>query len=172
MLEEVFMLSTKRIALFGFLICLGVVTTGLVLEYWENLAPCLLCHTQRILFIALGIFYFFIFFQKKTKKQILSFMTILFSVFGVLVSGWQVYLQNKPAEDNGICLPSLNFLWQTGSFSDVFNAIIHGTGGECAQVIWRFLGLSMAAWALLVFSGLFFLSLLLFVSNKRTLANT
>lgn len=161
------MLSTRQIALTGFFICLGVVTTGLILEYGENLAPCLLCHTQRILFVVVGLFFLFLFLKKNLSTYFLKFMPLIFSMFGILVSAWQVYLQNKPSGDDGICLPSLNFIWQTGSFSDVIHAVIHGTGGECAQVVWRFLGLSLAAWSLITFITLFIVSLLLFRSRAK-----
>jgi len=155
------MKSTRQIALIGFLICFGVVAMGLILEYWKNLESCLLCDTQRIIFIIIGLSFLFTL-TKKIKTKIIGFVTSFFCILGMLVSGWQVYLQHNPSEDNGLCLPSLSFLWQTGTVSDVFHAIIHGNSGECAQIVWQFLGLSMAVWAFIFFAGLFFLSLFLF----------
>ncbi len=153
------MLSIRRIALSGFLICLGVVVSSILLGYWKHLESCLLCNTERVIFVLVGIALLIASFKKKTNNYFLGFFAIVFSLFGIIVSGWQVYLQHKPAEEGGMCLPA-------GSMMDSVRDLIHGTSGECAQIVWKFFGFSMASWALAIFIILFFVSGLYFSVSK------
>lgn len=154
------MLSTRRIALSGFLICIGVVATSIFLGYWKNLESCLLCNSERVIFVIVGIIFLIASVKKKINNIILGSSVSFFAVLGAIISAWQVYLQNKPVETNGMCLPP-------SAMTDALQNMIHDSSGQCAQVLWKFLGLSMAAWALIVFIALFFLSTLFYVSSRK-----
>lgn len=160
MTNEDEMLSTRQIALSGFLLCIGVVTTSIFLGYWKNLESCLLCNSERVLFVLVGFIFLIASVKKKINNVALGFFALFFALLGAIISAWQVYLQIKPIETSGMCLPP-------SAMTNALQNVIHESGGECAQVLWKFLGLSMAAWALVVFVFLFFLSALFFVSSRK-----
>ena len=47
----------------------------------------------------------------------------------------------------------LNYMLDTMPFADVLNQVFYGSG-ECAQIDWAFLGLSMPTWTLVWYIGL------------------
>src|SRR5271163_2820729 len=47
--------STRELALAGFLVCMGLVSFALYLQYVEHVEPCPLCMLQRVTFVALGL---------------------------------------------------------------------------------------------------------------------
>ena len=53
----------------------------------------------------------------------------------------------------------LNYMLETLPFTEVLAEVFHGSG-ECAEVAWSFLGLSMPNWSLLWYIGLTVMTLL------------
>jgi disulfide bond formation protein DsbB len=64
-----------------------------------------------------------------------------------------------PADLAPACLPDLNILIHYFPWSDVLRALFLGSG-NCNEVTWRWLGLSMPLWALLYFLFTAILSML------------
>jgi len=67
---------------------------------------------------------------------------------GAGVAGRQVWLQTLPKDQVPACGPGLDFMLDTFGLGEVLQMVLSGSG-ECADVAWRFLGLSMPAWVLL-----------------------
>ena len=72
---------------------------------------------------------------------------------GAGVAARHIWLQNLPAEDVPACGPGLDFMLDTFPLSDVLAMVFSGSG-ECAEISWMFLGLSMPVWVLIAFLGL------------------
>jgi disulfide bond formation protein DsbB len=58
-----------------------------------------------------------------------------------------------------LCGPPLEYIIDVFPFADVINALFMGDG-NCAEILWKFLGLSMAGWSLVWFLVIFLLSIL------------
>ena len=69
---------------------------------------------------------------------------------GASVAGRQVWLQHLPPELVPECGPGLDYMLNVFPFADAVRMILSGSG-ECAEVQWRFIGLSIAEWSLIVF---------------------
>ena len=78
------------------------------------------------------------------------------AAFGVAVAGWHVRLQNLPADEVPSCGPGLEYMVENFPLKDVLGMVLKGSG-ECAEVSWRFLGLTMPTWVLIsvAFLGVF-----------------
>ncbi len=81
------------------------------------------------------------------------------SAFGSWVAGRQVWLQGLPEDQVPLCGPPLEYILEVFPLFDVINALFMGDG-NCAEISWHFLGLSMAGWSLIFFVLLMFLSVL------------
>lgn len=148
----------------------GLLLTGLsfYFEYGQGLLPCPLCIMQRlavmlILFFAmLGLW----FSTPKASKRV-AWSQLVFIIAGAGFAIRQLYLQSLPPELMPSCGPGLNVLIQYFPWQDVVHAIFYGTG-DCGEVSWSLLGLSMAAWSLVSFIILSLLSSVLLFSLSRS----
>ena len=75
----------------------------------------------------------------------------------------QLWLQNLPADQAPACGPSIAYLLETFPLSEALVLLLRGDG-NCAEVVWTFIGLSIPAWTL---AGFFVLALLGLVSIPR-----
>ena len=80
-------------------------------------------------------------------------LTGLASLSGAGVAAWQVRLQNLPADLVPACGPGLDYMLETMPFTDMLAKVFKGSG-ECAEVSWTLLGLSLPAWSLVFLIGI------------------
>ena len=78
---------------------------------------------------------------------------MLFAAAGAATAGRQVWLQHLPADKIPQCGPDLFFMLENLPLSRTLEKLFRGSG-ECAAVDWKFLGLSIAGWALVWFIAL------------------
>jgi disulfide bond formation protein DsbB len=69
-------------------------------------------------------------------------------VAGIAIAGRHLWLQSLPADQVPDCGMGLNYMLDTMPVLDVFREVLYGSG-ECAEVYWRFLGLTMPGWTFL-----------------------
>ena len=122
-------------------------------EYVNYLDPCPLCMLQRVIVAILGGLFLLALLTpvyRKLWRGFLGVLLILFSLFGVGVALRHVWLQSLPPEQVPDCGPGLGFMFDHYPFQDFITQVLSGSG-ECAEVSWRFLGLSMPAWMVVVF---------------------
>jgi disulfide bond formation protein DsbB len=77
-----------------------------------------------------------------------------------------LWLQHLPPSEVPECGPGLEYMLDALPFTDVLAKVLHGSG-ECAEVLWRFLGLSIPGWSLVAFSAFLFAGLWLFFGRFR-----
>ena len=80
-------------------------------------------------------------------------LLVLTAGFGVGVATWHVRLQNMPADDVPSCGPGFEYIMDNFALFDALSMIFKGSG-ECADVVWRMLGLSMPTWVIIGLGGL------------------
>ena len=124
-----------------------------------GLEPCTLCITQQFFYCLIGISSFVSFLQNPgvTISRVYSFFISLFAIAGIWISGRQIWLQGLPEDEVPLCGPPLEYIIDVFPFADVLNALFMGDG-NCAEIPWQFLGLSMAGWSFIWFLVIFFLS--------------
>ena len=135
-----------------------------------GLEPCTLCITQQFFYCLIGLTAFVSFLHNPgiNSSRVYSFSLSLFSLAGIWISGRQVWLQGLPEDEVPLCGPPLEYIIDVFPFADVINALFMGDG-NCAEIPWEFLGLSMAGWSLVWFLIILFLGLTSFVKSKASI---
>ena len=132
-----------------FLVCFSLLGFGLYLEHGAGLEPCPLCVFQRIAFISIAVISLVacIHGPGKIAVRIYSGLIMLTALIGAGIASRQVWLQHLPPEKVPECGPGLDYMLDTFPLGQALKMILSGSG-ECAEVDWTFLGLSIAEWSL------------------------
>ena len=149
-------LPGKRLLnLAGFIACAGMMGFALYAQYGLLLDPCPLCVFQRFATILLGAVFLVAAMHDPSSigSRVYAGLVFLASGFGVGVASWHVYLQSLPSDKVPSCGPGFDYIMENFALSDAFSLIFKGSG-ECADVVWRLLGLSMPTWVIIGLGGL------------------
>ena len=158
---------TGRLAfLLAFLFCFFALLVAAYFQFIEELEPCPLCISQRIFILLVGLICLLasIHNPAKTGLKIYAVIGALFAVAGMMISGRHVWIQNLPADQVPSCGPGISYMFKNFPLSKTIEAMLSGTG-ECADILWTFLGLSIPAWTLLAFVALFAWNLLIWLQK-------
>ena len=147
--------NRRLLNLAGFLACAGMMGFALYAQYVLILEPCPLCVFQRIATIALGIVFLIAALHNAGNlgSKVYAALVTLTAGFGVGVATWHVRLQNMPVDDVPSCGPGFEYIMDNFALFDALSLIFKGSG-ECADVVWRLLGLSMPSWVIIGLGGL------------------
>lgn len=134
----------------GFLACCGLMGFALYVQHGLGLEPCPLCVFQRVAVIGLGLIFLAAAAHDAAgfTRKVYGMLIALISLGGAAVAGRHVWLQSLPPDQVPACGPGLDFMLETFAFIEVLEMVLSGSG-ECAEVVWSFLGLSMPAWVLI-----------------------
>jgi disulfide bond formation protein DsbB len=143
----------------------GLMFGALIMEHLFGMAPCPLCLMQRIWFFVAGAFAFASLVHRP-KWGIYPSCSIVAACIGGGFSIRQLYLQSLPADQVPACGPDLAYMLDTFPLSDVLIAMTRGTG-DCAEVSWSLLGLSIPAWALVGFAAIIIVAVRQFRAGAR-----
>lgn len=139
--------------LLGFVACVGLIAYALYTQFVGGLLPCPLCIFQRVAFAALGVVFLVGGLHAPTGRagrRTYGVLAMVASVAGIAVAGNHVRLQHLPADQVPACGPGLDYMLDVMPISGVIRKVMTGSG-ECANVDWSFLGMSMPAWSLVWF---------------------
>lgn len=154
------------------LACAALLGYGYWLEYAEGLVPCPMCMMQRVCFMAVGAVALVAALHGPRRAGTFAYgaLVVLFAGLGAGVATRQVWLQHLPPEQVPECGPGLEFMLEAWPLADVLRAALTGTG-DCAEVVWRFLGLSIAEWSLVCFALMIAAHVTLLVLARRNPAS-
>ena len=144
----------KRILnLAGFCACAGLMVYALYAQYFLDLAPCPLCVFQRVSVIALGVIFLVATLHNagRVGSVMYALLLLLAAAGGVVAAGRHVWLQNLPPDKVPACCPGLDFMLDAFPLAEALKMVFSGSG-ECAEVSWSLLGMSMPAWVLIAIS--------------------
>jgi disulfide bond formation protein DsbB len=143
---------STHIYLIGFLTCVGLMLGALYFEHFMGLNPCPLCMFQRVFVVAVGVVCLVGFFHGSgvTGHRIYAGLAALFSLSGAVIAGRQVWLQGLPADQVPACGPDLDFMLQAFPLLETISTVLSGSG-ECAEIQWSLLGMSMPTWMVFIF---------------------
>ncbi len=144
--------TSRLIFLLIFLACAGLLGYGLYLEHGLGLEPCPLCVLQRIAYIAVAIIALIAAIHAPTNwlRPVYGVLIAVAALVGAGIAGRQVWLQHLPPDKVPECGPGYDYLMDVFPLDEALGMIFTGSG-ECAEVDWIFLGLSIAEWSLLMF---------------------
>lgn len=154
------MLLPRRLFLLGFLLCVSMAGIAGYFQLVDNLEPCPLCILQRVFTMLVGMVLLIAVLHnpKATGMQVYGFIAGLFALVGASISARHIWLQNLPEDQVPSCGPGLNFMLDNFPLGDTINMVLRGSG-ECAEVLWTFVGISIPGWTFLAFLLLASLSL-------------
>ncbi len=158
---ELIKFNSRTWFLLGFISCFLMLATGAYFQFVEELEPCPLCISQRIAILITGLV-FLIAAIHNPKTYALIFYSILGTIValcGAGISTRHVWIQNLPPDKVPECGPGLEYVFENFPLLDTVKLMLNGTG-ECADVLWTFLGISIPGWTLVAFIALAALSLL------------
>ena len=144
-------LPSRRVLNFsGFSICAGLMGFALYAQHVLLLDPCPLCVFQRLAVIAIGLIFLVAALHNPAGggRIFYSLLLGLAALGGAVVAGRHAWLQQLPDDKVPSCGPGLDYMLDTLPLTEALANVFKGSG-ECAEVVWRFLGLSMPAWVLL-----------------------
>ena len=144
------LLSRRTGNLTGFLACAALIGFAYYLQFAKDLEPCPLCIFQRLLIVATGIAFLIAAIHHPAKRWAAHAYGALIAVaalVGESVAIRHVWLQHTPEDLRPACGPGLDFLINTFGPFDVVRRVLRGSG-ECGNVDWTFLTLSIPEWTL------------------------
>ena len=149
--------ETRVVLTLILLFCIGLLATAFYMEYQLGLEPCPMCIVQRIAVALAGLAALIGILHNKLKKFYLG-LTTFFSAAGGASAIRHLYLQSLPPDRIPSCGPDLNYLLDNNFVSDALIQLFIGDG-NCAEVMWSLLGISIPGWVLICCAGIFLLSL-------------
>lgn len=154
------MLSSRRLFLLGFLLCAAMLSIAGYFQFIDNLEPCPLCILQRVFTLLVGsvLLIAVLHNPKNLGVRVYGGIAGLLALLGASISMRHLWLQSLPADQVPSCGPGLNFMLDNFPLGDTINMVLRGSG-ECAEVLWTFLGISIPGWTLLAFILLAILSI-------------
>ena len=142
----------KKINLFGSLLAFILVGLAVAIQAQYNLEPCPLCVTQRIIFIVIGsLFLLFSFFSPSQLIRYIHLISLLLTnIVGIVFAIKHILIQSKliivPAE----CGIDLDYMFENFPLTEAFSLLFKGSG-DCSEIDWLFLGLTLPQLALIAY---------------------
>ena len=133
----------------------GLVAFSLALQASLRLAPCPFCIFQRICFAALGLVFLLGALHAPRApgaRKVWGVLAFVAAAAGMGYAGRHSWVQLNPPELPS-CGPGLNFIVEQHSWLGAARKVLLATG-DCSNIDWQFLGLSMPMWCLLWFVAL------------------
>ena len=135
----------------------SVLLMAIAVGYFEkslNLEPCYLCMTQRAFIVAIGIICTLAVVHNPGKlgQRIYASLSISMVIIGSYFSGKQLLLQSLPDSEVPSCGIPVDYLFENFSLTEAVTMLLQGDG-NCAEVQWQLMGLSMPSWVMISFAG-------------------
>ena len=162
-------ITYKKILTFNAIITLLVLFASFYFQYAMGLMPCPLCIMQRVcVFLLLGAMG--LSFRTLKRAHIICLLQIIFASAGLFFALRQLWLQSLPPTHVPACLPGLDILVRYFPWKTIFQTLFWGSG-DCAEVHWRFLGISMPGWTAMYFSFMLVMGCFLFYHTRLLATN-
>jgi disulfide bond formation protein DsbB len=130
-----------------FLASAGLIGFGIYLQEVEQLEPCPLCILQRYAYVVVGLLALLAALLPRFLGRMVGSLGILSALTGAGIGVWHVWLQLHPPVVSD-CGPRFEYLISKLPLTRALPRIFHGYG-DCTQIDWTFLGLSIPAWSVI-----------------------
>lgn len=138
--------------LLGFLACAGLIGYAIYVQFVERLMPCPFCILQRIAFAALGVVFLVGGLHAPRGsggRKTYGVFAALASLAGIAIAGRHVMVQLNPPPVS-TCSGGLDFLVAMNGWPGAIRKVLTASG-DCSNIDWTFLGLTMPMWSLIWF---------------------
>ncbi len=158
--------APRRILALVALISVGLLAFGLYLQHVVGLEPCPMCIVQRYALVLVAIVAGVTAALRSRGAHVAGAgLMVLLAGFGGFVAARQSWLQWYPPEVVS-CGRDIYGMIETFPLQRALPMIFRGAG-DCSQVDWTFLGLSIANWSFLCFAFFLAVGAVLFVRQVR-----
>ena len=158
--------SPRRILGLTALVCVGLLVFGLYLQHAVGLEPCPMCIVQRYALVLVALLAGVTALFRGGLWYAGGLVTLaVVAGFGAFVAARQSFLQWYPPEVLS-CGRDLYGMIESFPLKRVIPMLFKGSG-DCSAVDWTFLGLTIANWSFLWFSGFAVLALVLLLRRPR-----
>ncbi len=133
--------------------CAGLIAIAVFyFQDYLGLEPCYLCITQRVFIVAVGVIFAVAALHNPAQQgqRVYAGLSVITALAGSFFSVKQLWLQSLPEDKVPACGPPVDYLFEAFSASDAISMLLRGDG-NCAEVQWQLLGLSMPGWVLVAF---------------------
>lgn len=154
---------TALFALTAFELCFGV----FYLQGTLGLTPCPMCVLQRCALLLIGLTGLAGALANR-KPRLFAGIVTFFALLGLAIAARQTWIQLYPPPMS--CSRSVWYRWNDTPLADWLPLLFRGEG-ECSQVDWAFLGLSIANWGFVTFVGITVVTVWLLLRTRRAAAN-
>lgn len=160
-------LTNSLIAASIAIVAISLVLVAAYVEPFASMNPCPMCMMQRAIYLTTAGFAILALLSIKNTllKSLFAILGFLSATTGVAVAARQVWLQHLPKDEVPACGPPLEYMIEVFPIMEVLQSMLMGTG-DCAEIQWQWLGLSIPAWSIFAFTGLAIAHLMLAVRKK------
>jgi protein dithiol:quinone oxidoreductase len=144
-------LTSRKLLLAVFLLCAGLIAFALYLQEHDQLEPCPLCIIQRYGFVVVGVLALIAAVLPRFLMRGVASLAGLLALAGAGVGGWHLWLQLHPPAVSA-CGASLEYMVANLPLGRALPRIFQGFG-DCTDVQWTLLGLSIPGWSMIAFVG-------------------
>jgi len=145
----------------------ALLAVAFYMEYQMGLEPCPLCMLQRIVFFCIGVVSLLSALTGSLGvRRFIAWIVVILSLSGAALAVRHLYLQNIPADQLPACLPGLSYMFEVFPWQEIMQAMVMGTG-ECGDVVWTFLGLSIPGWTLVAFVSMAIINVIIALRSKK-----
>ena len=144
--------ESRTLHFLAFLTSAALLGAAFFFEYVMELEPCPLCMSQRVVFFLIGLTSLAAAIQNPAEagRRRYGKAIAVIALLGAGLAIRQLYLQSLPADQVPACMPGLSYLVDVLPLVELLSVMLSGTG-DCAEVQWVFLGLTIPGWTLVCF---------------------
>lgn len=152
MLKKLF--SGRSGYLLGFIASFGLVGLALFIQTQNNLEPCPLCISQRIVFMSLGLIFLLAAIHNPPAlwRKVYGALLVLTALGGAGVAIRHWWLQAHRESMVADCGVGFDYMFDNFPLQKALTLVFRGTG-DCAAIDWTFLGLTLPQLSLIAFVG-------------------
>ena len=159
--------GTRAVFAAAFTIAAGLFAGGVALGALLHLAACPLCIIQRMLYLLFGFAALIGLFIHRCSigRVIAGVLMLIAASTGTFVAGYQTWLQRFPT---GIGCAANSPWWEEFVYWAGAKApLLFQAGGMCEDSSWKLLGMTIAEYSLIAFSGLTLFALVVLLRRNR-----
>ena len=156
-----FFFGTRRRSLGSILsACIYLLIFAFYMEYRLGLEPCPMCIVQRIAIALVALVALIAMIHHRGLDWYFGAITLV-TLGGAVSATRHLYLQSLPADQIPSCGPDLAYLIKFSYFEDALRMLFIGDG-NCAEIVWSLMGISIPGWVLIACVQILLMSALVF----------
>ncbi|PMR73384.1 disulfide bond formation protein B [Billgrantia endophytica] len=145
--------SVRQWSLGGLAFCVLMMLVALGLEHIGGLEPCPLCIFQRVAVLAAAAVFIVAAIHDplgRAGAALYGGLALAAVIGGIAVAWRHLWLQSLPPDQVPSCGPGLDYMMDILPLRDVLAMVLSGSG-ECAEIDFLLLGISLPGWTLIGF---------------------